>query len=449
MSYLSMPTKENGRIVSGLALPIVVASLSQTLMSLIDIAMVGRLGAAAVAAVGLAGLTTFSVAALLGAIQVGVQTVAARRKGEGRFNEVADTFRVSFRLALVLGHLVALGFVAAVPALFPMMVADPAVHGPGAEYLAYRGLSLGAVMTGTVFYGFYNAIGRTRIHMLAALVANTVNVVLNYGLIFGRLGLPEMGPAGAGLATAIASGVTVLLYLIPMMMPRLNADYPGLWRGPLDMATLKKVVRVWLPASVHEVGVLAGFVVFMMMMGRISTVALAASEILLNIISFSFLPALGFSHAAQTLVSQSIGEGRPERGKTLTETATVLCIFYMGSLGILFILLPELLLKLFTTDVAVVAAAVPALRVLGFVQVADAVGMVHYGALRGAGDVLFPALTETAIIWLVFLPLTWLLGVYYGLGVLGGWLALATHLLIYSTVFLLRFSRGRWMTLQV
>jgi len=449
VSYLSLPSKENSRKVTALALPIVVASMSQTLMSLIDIAMVGRLGAAAVAAVGLAGLTTFTLAALLGAIQVGVQTVAARRKGEGRIGEAADTFRVSFWLALILGHLVAALFVAVAPALFPLMVADPAVYGPGAGYLAYRGLSLGVVMAGTVFYGFYNAIGRTRIHLLATLVANTANVVLNYGFIFGRLGLPELGAPGAGLATAIASGITVVLYAVPMILPRLRAEYPRLWFGPLDWITLKKVVRIWLPASVHEVGVLAGFVAFMMMMGRISTVSLAASEILLNILSFSFLPALGFSHAAQTLVSESMGEGRPAQGKVLTETATVLCIFYMGSLGVLFVLLPGPLLKLFTPDMEVVAAAIPALRLLGFLQVIDAVGMVHYGALRGAGDVLFPALVETAIMWFIFLPLAWLLGIQLGLGVFGGWLALATHLLIYSTVFLLRFSRGAWTVIKV
>ncbi|MCH7924477.1 MAG: hypothetical protein IIC51_02960 [Planctomycetes bacterium] len=216
MSYLTLPSKQNSRKVTALALPIVVASMSQTLMSLIDIAMVGRLGAAAVAAVGLAGLTTFTLAALLGAIQVGVQTVSARRKGEGRLGEAADTFRVSFWLALILGHLVAALFVAVVPALFHLMVADPAVYGPGAGYLAYRGLSLGVVMAGSVFYGFYNAIGRTRIHMLATLVANTANVVLNYGFIFGRLGLPELGAPGAGLATAIASGITVVLYAVPI-----------------------------------------------------------------------------------------------------------------------------------------------------------------------------------------------------------------------------------------
>ena len=144
-----------------------------------------------------------------------------------------------------------------------------------------------------------------------------------------------------------------------------------------------------------------------------------------------------------------MGEGHPARGKVLTETATVLCIFYMGALGALFVLLPEPLLRLFTPDMEVVAVAIPALRLLGFMQVIDAVGMVHYGALRGAGDVLFPALVETAIMWFIFLPLAWLLGIQLGLGVLGGWLALSTHLLLYSTVFLIRFSRGNWTAIDV
>ena len=447
--YLSIPTAGNRRKVLALALPIVVASLSQTVMSLVDIAMVGRLGVAAVAAVGLAGLVTFAMTSFLTSLQTGVQTVAARRKGEGRMDEAAATFRVSLRVAVVAGHLLMVVFLAVVPKLFPLLNSDPLVVEPGVSYLGYRGLSVGLVMMSAVYYGFYNAISQTRIHMVVTLIANTFNVVLNYALIFGRLGLPEMGAPGAGLATALATGLAVVLYTIPVMGHALRTTYPGLWRGPFDAATLKKVLRIALPVSFHDSGVILGFAFFMVIMGRISTLALAASEILLNMIAFSFLPALGFSHAAQTLVSESLGRNDPAAARRLTETATVQCIAFMGSLGVLFLLFPAPLLRLFTPDTALIEAAVPPLRLLGLVQFVDAVGMVHYGALRGAGDVVVPAIAEMGLMWFFLIPMSWYLGVTLGWGLLGGWIAITLQIVAYSTVFLIRFVRGPWQHITV
>ncbi len=447
--YLSIPTAGNRRKVLALALPIVVASLSQTVMSLVDIAMVGRLGVAAVAAVGLAGLVTFALTSFLGSLQTGVQTVAARRKGEGRMAEAGATFRVSWRVAVVAGHLLVGLFLAVVPRLFPLLNSDPLVVDPGVSYLWYRGLSVGLVMMSAVYYGFYNAISRTRIHMAVTLVANSANVILNYGLIFGRLGLPEMGVPGAGLATTLAIALATVLYTLPLLGHALRRTYPGLWRGPFDIATLKKVLRIALPVSFHDSGVILGFAFFMVIMGRISTLALAASEILLNMIAFSFLPALGFSHAAQTLVSESLGRNDPAAARRLTETATIQCIAFMGSLGVLFLLIPAQLLRLFTPDAALIATAVPPLRLLGLVQFIDAVGMVHYGALRGAGDVIVPALAEIGLMWFFLLPMSWYLGLYLGWGLSGGWIAVTLHIVAYSAVFLIRFVRGPWQRIEV
>ena len=122
---------------------------------------------------------------------------------------------------------------------------------------------------------------------------------------------------------------------------------------------------------------------------------------------------------------------------------------FMGALGLGFILFPAPILSLFTPDAAIVEMGVPALRLMGFLQLADAVGMVHFGALRGAGDVLFPALSEIALVWLLFLPLAWWLGLKMGLGVLGGFMALSVHVVAYSTVFLARFLKGPWREIKI
>ena len=303
---------------------------------------------------------------------------------------------------------------------------------------------MGIVMLGSVFYGFYNGIGRTRIHMIVSIAANVLNVVLNYGLIFGRFGLPALGAPGAGLATALASIATTGLYAVMALTPMIRRQYPGLWSGALSRSALWKVLRLALPAGLHEFGVILSFTLFMIMMGMVSTVALAASEILINIISFSFLPATGFLHACQTLVSRSMGAHDPDKAKAFTEAATTLCVLFMGALGALFIMIPAPILRLFTPDINIIQQATVPLQIVGLVQFFDAIGMVHHGALRGAGDIVFPAVAELLLMGLVFLPLTYFTSIILGWGLVGGWIAVAVHLAAYSITFLLRFRYGPW-----
>ncbi|MCH8023605.1 MAG: hypothetical protein IIB43_02750, partial [Candidatus Marinimicrobia bacterium] len=175
------------------------ASLSQTLMSLIDIAMVGRLGAAAVAAVGLGGMFTFAISAFLTSIQAGAQTVISRRVGEELPGQVSETVRSAFRFSLLAGTLIGLLTYSVAQRLFPLISDDGSVISMGSAYLEWRSLSLGMVMASSVLYALYNGISRPGIHLVVSLLANSLNVVLNYGLIFGHWGLAAMGAPGAGL----------------------------------------------------------------------------------------------------------------------------------------------------------------------------------------------------------------------------------------------------------
>lgn len=432
-----------------LAAPIILASLSQTLMSLIDIAMVGRLGAAAVAAVGLASMFTFAISDSLNAIQAGVQTVVARREGEGRPREAGEALRSTHYFALVVGSIAGLLFVLGSRGLLPLINPDADVVAMGLSYILYRGPSLGLVMMGFAFYGFYNGISRPRIHLLVSVVANTLNVVLNYGLIFGHLGMPAMGVGGAGLATTISSAVAVALYALATRQDALRRRYPGIWRGPRQPDTLGKILRLSLPAGIQHFGVMAGFAAFMTFMGWVSTVALAATEIVINILSFSFMPATGFLFATQTLVSKSIGEGNFKRAEDSVQIATLLCLILMGSMGLVFIAAPRFILGLFTPVEAIVAMGVLPLQILGLVQFADAVGMVNFGALRGAGDNVYPAVAEIMLMWLFLLPVTWFTAIHQGWGINAGWTALAAYIVIYAATFYLRFRRGPWRRIVI
>jgi putative MATE family efflux protein len=435
--------------VVALALPIMLASLSQTLMSLIDIAMVGRLGAAAVAAVGLGGMLTYTVSEFLNAIQAGVQTVVARRVGEGRHLEVAPALRSSLYFSLVVGSVFAAIFIWVTGYLLPLINPDGEVVGLGIQYIRLRGLSFGVVMAGYVFYAFFNGISQPRIHLMVTIVANTMNVGFNYALIFGRFGFPELGAPGAGLATTISSGIAFLLYAFVTTTERIRQQFPGIWIGRGGRDVLGKILRLSLPASIQELGVMVGFSIFIILIGWVSTVALAATEIVFNILSFSFMPAMGFLYATQTLVSESIGRSDVEGAKAFARTATGLCMWLMGSMGLLFILFPRVILQVFTVDAEIVEAGIVPLRILGMVQFVDAVGMVYHGALRGAGDNMFPAIAEIILMWVFFLPAVYVTGIRLDWGINGGWVALAIYIAAYAIIAYFRFHYGPWKRIVI
>ncbi len=450
MQLTRRPTsRELRRRILQLAGPIMLASLSQTLMSLIDIAMVGRLGAAAVAAVGLGGIVTYAISAFLNSIQAGVQTVIARRVGEDSPSQVSETVRSAFRFSLLTGTLIGLLTYSVAQRLFPLISNDGSVISIGAAYLEWRSLSLGLVMAGYVMYALYNGISRPGIHLVVSLLANSLNVALNYGLIFGHWDLPTMGAPGAGLATSLSSLVALGLYVGFSRLADIREKFPGLWWGRDKWKSLARVIEISVPAAWQNFGVMIGFTLFMVIMGRVSTITLAATEIVFSILSFSFMPAMGFLYATQTLVSERLGRNDPETAAQAAKSATTQCMILMGSMGILFMSFPRVILRLFTPEVELIEMAVSPLVVLGLVQFFDAIGMVHLGALRGAGDNRYLAIADLLLMWLFFLPVTYLTTLYYQYGIMGGWIALAVYIAGFAGLARHRFLTGPWRTIKV
>ncbi len=449
MIFSFAKSQDLARRILNLAIPILMAYLSQTLMSLIDIAMVGRLGAVAVAAVGLGGMLTYAFSSFLNAIQAGVQTVVARRVGQGRHDDAAAALRSTLYFSLVTGSVFAILVIATARRFLPVINPDNEVAVLCTAYVQLRGISLGPVMAGYVFYAFYNGISQPRIHLVVSVIANTLNVVLNYGLIFGRLGLPEMGAPGAGLATTLSTVTAFILYALFTRAKRIRHQYPGIWNWPRDAQTLGKILKLSLPISAQNFVVMLGFTMFMVLMGWVSTLALAASEIIFNILSFSFMPAMGFLYATQTLVSESIGHERHDIAERVTKTATQLCVLLMGTMGVLFIVFPEPILRIFTPDTAIIATGIMPLQILGLVQFFDAVGMVHHGALVGAGDNTFQALAEMILMWLFFIPATYITSIILDWGITSGWAALGFYIIAYAAMAFLRFRHGPWRQIVV
>ena len=217
-------TQARRRIILALSLPIIGGMTSQNLLNLVDIAMVGTLGAPALAAVGMVSFLTFMATSLITGLSPAVQATSARRFGEGKLDETAVPLNGGLLLALCLGLPLSVGLFVATPWIFPLLNDDPAVVAEGVPYMAARLVGVVAVGMNFSFRGYWNGVNQSRVYLYTLLVMHAVNVLLNYCLIFGKWGFPELGTLGAGIGTSASMFVGCGIYFV---MARRKADAAG------------------------------------------------------------------------------------------------------------------------------------------------------------------------------------------------------------------------------
>ncbi|MEL6181575.1 MAG: MATE family efflux transporter, partial [Myxococcota bacterium] len=330
-----------------LAVPIILGMASQNVLNLIDTAFVGQLGDAALAAVGMGGFANWLLAAFLIGLGAGVQATAARRLGEQKEDETAVGLNAALVITLVVGIPAAFVGEALATDLFALLNNDPEVVRLGGDYLGARLLGLPFVAANFAFRGFWNGTNRPRNYLITLVFMHSINIVLDYGLIFGNLGLPELGAAGAGYATSISLMCGTSMYIaLAWTQARGNGFLSPrhLWE------VLPVVVRLSVPAGFQQVIFSAGFVVFFVIAGEVGTSALAASNVLINLALVCVLPGIGFGLAGASLVGQALGANERDDASRWGYEITTLAVAVMGTIGLLLALFPRFWLSIFIVD---------------------------------------------------------------------------------------------------
>ena len=302
--------------------------------------------------------------------------------------------------------------------------------------------------------GYFMGIGRTQVNMVANALGCSLNIVLNYAMIFGHWGLPEMGIAGAAYATLISGFVTCLLQLALFLRERPVRDigFPAVLKA--DAALLRRIVLFGTPSGMQLLMDIGAFALFIMLTGRLGEVSLAASNIAFSINNLAFAPLLGFGLAASTVVGQHQGARRPEAAMRAGYTGLKMGLIYMCAIGTTFLLFPRGYFELFRSkDAAFTAEELLQLgRTMLCLMTAwgllDTVTIILSGALKGAGDTRFVMVYMILGGWLVLVPGTLLL-LHLGYGILGLWVWLALYVCVLALGFWRRWHQGRWKTIRV
>ncbi len=427
------------RPMLSLAVPLVLGELAWMAMGVVDTMMVGRVSAEALGAMGIGRSLLFVVAVFGIGLLLGLDTLVSQAFGAGDREGAVASLVQGCWLSLALAPLLT-GVFAGTYSLLDVFGVDPAVRPATLGYMKGVGGSLLPVMLYTAFRRYLQSVNLVRPIMLALVSANLVNVVTNWILIFGNLGAPALGAAGAGWATTISTVYMAGFLAFTTVLSLRGRDAPRVrWR--LDPARLRRLVGLGLPAALQitvEVGV---FALATVLAGRFAPAALAAHQIALTLASVTFMVPFGVSSAGAVRVGQAVGRRAPRDAGRAGWTALLLSVAFMTLAALAFVVLPRPLVRLFSTDPEVVAVGGALLLIAAMFQLFDGIQVTATGALRGAGDTRTPLALNLIGHWALGLPVGWLLGFRLGLGVVGLWVGLSVGLIVVASVLIVVWAR--------
>jgi multidrug resistance protein, MATE family len=436
------------------AVPLVLSSGSLSLMIAIDRLFLTWYSEDALAAsLPAAALHWTVMSAFVGMINYG-NAFVAQYEGAGRKDRVAASVWQGIFLAIGAGLL----FLTLFP-LAPFFFAQGG-HAPEVQHYEtqfFRTLSCGAVpMLVTMAFGcFYSGRGKTRVVMYVDFLLAATNIALDPCLIFGLGPFPRLGIVGAGLSTVIAYTVAVIAYVVLSFKHRDSIAYEFWKHVGLDRELLGRLLRYGLPTGLQMAAEISAFTVFLVLVGRLGTAEMAATNLAFNVNMLSFVPMIGLATAVMTLVGKRIGEGRPQLAERTVWLAAGATAAYMLFFAVMFVVFPKVMLRPFTGGNATAELAgiqhtvIVLLRFTAVYTFFDGMALVFAFAIRGAGDTRFPFYYTLVSAWLVMVLPTWYF-VKTGHGGLNAcWSACSAYICLLGTACFLRFLHGKWKTMTI
>lgn len=414
------------RDMARFAAPIVLVNVGIQAMGVVDALMVGKLGGAAIASVALGNLYFFNISVLGLGLLLALDPVIAQAVGAGDSDDVARSVQRGLVIAAILSVVVTVALMPGESLLRAFN--QPADVIPGtAVYTRRRALGVLPFFVFNVMRQTLQAMASVRAVVIAVVVANIVNVVANWLLVFGNLGAPQLGVTGSGYATAASTWVMAATLLL-LAWPRLrSALHP--WRAEtLHWTPIMRTLRLGLPIGVQWFFESFAFGLTALLMGWMGTASLAGHEIALNMAALTFMVPLGIAGAASAVVGRAIGRGDMPAARRDAIAAIICGTGFMCISAVAFLAAPQWLATRYTTETATVAVAVTLIPLAGMFQVFDGLQAVTGGVLRGTGDTRIPAVLHMVAFWGIGVPLGAWLGFHTSLRERGLWMGLVAGL---------------------
>lgn len=424
-----------------LAYPVMLSMLGQVMTGVADSVMIGWTGATPLAAASLANVV-FTILLTFGiGVSYAITPLVAEADGAGNKNKIVDVLRNGALINLITSIVL---IILAIPAGYLLTVIDQPVDAVTLA-LPYLWIIIGSIIPTMVFQTyrqFGEGLHRTRMAMVIVITSNLINIGLNYLLIYGHWGFPELGLNGAGWATLISRTIMGLWMAGYIYYGEKFKDYrSGFSFGGYSKSLINKMLHIGIPAGIQFIFEVSAFGFSAIMMGWLGTTALAAHQIAINLATISYMTTSGLGAAATIRVAKFLGLKDISTMRVAAFSLIGLAMVVMMAWAILFIGAKDYLPGLYIEDVEVISVASSLLIIAGFFQLSDGLQVVCMGALRGLQDVKIPSVLIFVAYWVIALPLGYWLAFKLHFGPSGIWYGLLIGLTITGVLMLYRFNK--------
>jgi len=442
---------------------VMLAMLTQYLVNATDNFMVGRLDSkelatASQAALGVSMPFFWAIGGFFAAISFGTQAMTARRFAKGDQEHAGQVLFNSLVLATVSGLLGgAIGYACAPWAMEHLASASLQKVALSSSYTQLRMLGIPGMVLTFSYKAFFDGIGKTHVHLWAALAMNLMNIILNYILIYGvePLGIPSLGLDGSGIASAISTYVGLLLMLWVSLRPQFNKIYRFYHWHHRSWTIVRGILRLMIPSGFATMFLMAGFLAFMYIVDQIDAqlgvnTYSAATKAVMETAALCFMPLIAFGTATATAVSQSLGVGKSNLAARYGWESVRIGILAMLVVGTLFLLFPEQIISFWSpNDPQVAIAGARSLQLITTALPSMVIGLILSQALYGAGANTYVMVAEGILHVGILVPLTWLFGLHLNLGMEGIWLAATIYVHLLAVAMGIKFLGKGWRNIRI
>ena len=433
--------------------PVFIEVLLGSLFGMVDMMMVGRIpeyAAQAVSAVGMTNQPVFLGLSFVQALNVGGTAIIARYYGAKKYKNISLVLKHVMLLAM-LGFVLPISvlMILLAPYVLSFLGADASVIEVGSAYFR-------VIMLGFIFQSFsftmtaaLRGIGETKIPMRNNLIANSLNVLGNAVLIYGLFGFPVLGVTGAAISTALSNVIAMSLNLRYVLSKKsvLYLDFKEKFEFRFEM--MKDLIRIGLPTALEQLALRVGIISFLNIVSGLGTNVYAAHQISLNILNLTYSPAQAFGITASTLMGQSLGAKNEQLARMYTRMCQRIGFIIAIGMSLFIFFGSKTLAEFYSTNPEIIQNTMIALTIVAFVQPFQSHQLITSGALRGAGDTVWPLIAIFVGSILIRVSLGYIFVNMIGLGLAGAWYAVFIDQFIRWLIILFRFKSGKWKNIRI
>ncbi|MBG90340.1 MAG: MATE family efflux transporter [Actinobacteria bacterium] len=429
-----LPSLDRFRTIIRIAVPIIGGMLSQNLLNFVDTAMIGNLGDPALAAVGVAGFLFFWASSIQYGLAEATQVLVARYFGaqdpQRQYQSLYNGLVGCTLLAIVISGL---GWYLA-PILFQVMSPDPMVQSLGVTYLRWMILGLVPFAINGCFRSYWNGINQPMRFTRILVVTHICNIFLNWLFIFGHWGMPALGVKGAALGSALSYGLGSVLYLLSAhawgVLSQLRKD------AKFELELLLTQIKLATPSATRQWWFTAGLLVFFWVAGQIGVQAAAITQVLIVLAFLVILPGVGFGVASLSLVSQALGRKDPQDAQRWAYEVALIAGLITIVVGGIASMYPYAILGLFIHDPETLEMAIIPFQLDCLTIWVEVIGLVILQSLIGVGRAFTVMKVSLLCQWLIFVPIGYILGVIYHVGITWVLMAWISHMMVATLIYI-------------